>query len=124
MVGAIHTKGVVHMLGARIAALRRDAGWNQAELARRLQISPSAVGMYEQGRREPSADMLLTIARAFGVSVDYLISGEVSAGEEALVQRLLTERIATADRRLENRSDRPFSREELVVLFAAMLMEG
>ena len=112
------------MLGARIAALRRDAGWNQAELARRLQISPSAVGMYEQGRREPSADMLLAIARAFGVSVDYLLSGEVSTGEEAMAQRLLTERIASVDRRLENRRDRPFSREELAVLFAALLLEG
>ena len=61
------------MLGARIAALRKDAGWNQAELARRLQVSPSAVGMYERGQREPSADMLLSIARAFGVSVDYLM---------------------------------------------------
>ena len=44
------------MLGARIAALRRDAGWSQAELGKRLQVSASAVGMYEQGRREPSAE--------------------------------------------------------------------
>ena len=61
------------MLGARIAALRRSQGWNQAELARRLQISPSAVGMYEQGRREPSAQMLVALARTLGVSVDYLL---------------------------------------------------
>ena len=62
------------MLGARIAALRREAGLNQAELAQRLQISPSAVGMYEQGRREPSADTLVAMAQLFGVSVDYLMS--------------------------------------------------
>ena len=59
------------MLGARIAALRRAAGWNQAELAQRLQISSSAVGMYEQGRREPSAEMLVRMAKTLGVSVDY-----------------------------------------------------
>ena len=35
------------MMGARIAALRREAGMNQAQLARALQVSPSAVGMYE-----------------------------------------------------------------------------
>ena len=40
-------------MGARIAALRRDAGWSQAELGKRLGVSASAVGMYEQGRREP-----------------------------------------------------------------------
>ena len=43
------------MLGARIAALRRQAGMNQGELAKKLGISPSAVGMYEQGRREPNS---------------------------------------------------------------------
>ena len=54
------------MLGARIAALRREAGLNQAELARRLRISPSAVGMYEQGRREPPLDTLVALARERG----------------------------------------------------------
>ena len=69
------------MLGMRIAALRKNAGWNQAELARRLQISPSAVGMYEQGRREPSAQMLVDIARVFDVSLDYLMTGTPQPGE-------------------------------------------
>ena len=63
------------MLGARIAALRRSAGFSQAELAKQLQISPSAVGMYEQGRREPSAQLLVDMARSFGVTTDYLLTG-------------------------------------------------
>ena len=36
---------------------------------------------------------------------------------------MLQGRITSADRRLEKRQDRPFSRQELAVLFAAMLME-
>ena len=111
------------MIGARIAALRRNAGMNQAELAKKLQVSPSAVGMYEQGRREPSAQTLLAIARIFEVSVDYIISGEVSAPEQQSLEQMLRGRVISADRRLENRPDRPFSREELAVLFAAMLIE-
>ena len=111
------------MLGARIAALRRSAGWNQAELARRLQISPSAVGMYEQGRREPSADLLVAMARVLGVSVDYLLTGSPGEEESATLEAVLRDRIISADRRLENRTNRPFSRQELAVLFAAMLME-
>ena len=39
------------MLGQRIAMLRKQNGYSQAELAARLQISSSSVGMYEQGRR-------------------------------------------------------------------------
>ena len=63
------------MLGSRIASLRHSYGLSQADLARRLHISPSAVGMYEQGRREPSVDILIALAKEFGVTLDYLLSG-------------------------------------------------
>ena len=69
------------MLGARIAALRRKAGWNQGELARLLGVSPSAIGMYEQGRREPSTDLLVALARTFNVTVDYLLTGHPAPEE-------------------------------------------
>ena len=111
------------MLGARIAALRRDAGLSQAELAQRLQISASAMGMYEQGRREPSAQVLVTIAQELGVSTDYLLTGLPGPDQAESLNQMLLSRITTADRRLENRPDRPFSRQELAVLFAAMLLE-
>ena len=110
-------------MGARIAALRRAAGWNQAELAQRLQISSSAVGMYEQGRREPSAEMLVRMAKVFEVSVDYLLTGMPGGEETTALDTMLRDRITSADRRLEQRTSRPFSRQELAVLFAAMLME-
>ena len=111
------------MLGARIAALRREANLSQAELARRLQVSPSALGMYEQGRREPSMETLVSIAREFGVTTDYLLTGSAGQRESAELNEMLLSRIQAADRRLDTRKERPFSREELAVLFAAMLME-
>ena len=111
------------MLGARIAQLRRGAGLSQAELARRLRVSPSAVGMYEQGRREPAVDILIAMADIFGVTIDYLLTGkDRSAGEQQTASRLL-QSFEQADRRLDKRIGRPFSRQELAVLFAAMLME-
>lgn len=112
------------MLGTRIAALRREAGMNQAQLAQQLQISPSTVGMYEQGRREPSVQTLVAMARVFGVTVDYLLTGAPGRQEEDKLVTMLTGRIRSADQRLENRGTRPFSREELAVLFAAMLIDG
>ena len=63
------------MLGLRIALLRVEKGWSQAELARRIGVSPSAVGMYEQGRREPSLTLLVHIAQEFVVTTDYLLTG-------------------------------------------------
>ena len=111
------------VLGARIAALRRNAGLSQAELAQRLQISASAMGMYEQGRREPSAQTLVTMAQALGVTTDYLLTGVPGPDQEDALNQMLLSRITTADRRLDQRGNRPFSRQELAVLFAAMLME-
>lgn len=111
------------MLGIRIAALRREAGLSQAQLAEKLQISPSAMGMYEQGRREPSLQLLGQMARVLGVSTDYLITGSPRPEDTAAVEQLLTRRVLSADRRLAERPDRPFSREELAVLFAALLLD-
>lgn len=111
------------MLGARIAALRREAGLSQAQLAEKLRISPSAMGMYEQGRREPSLQILGDMARVLGVSTDYLITGSPSPTDVQTVEQMLTGRILSADRRLEERPERPFSREELAVLFAALLLD-
>ena len=110
-------------MGARIAALRREVGLSQAQLALRLGISPSAMGMYEQGRREPSMETVVAMAKVFRVSTDYLLTGQPAEQEQEALQEMLLSRISAADRRLDDRKDRPFSRQELAVLFAAMLME-
>lgn len=111
------------MIGARIAALRRQAGLSQADLARKLAISPSAMGMYEQGRREPSLRLLGEMARILGVSTDYLITGTPPPEEHAAIEALLQDRIRSARQNLSRRTDSPFTREELAVLFAALLLE-
>ena len=112
------------MLGPRIAALRRAAGLSQGELAERLQVSTSAVGMYEQGRREPSVETLVALARTFGVTVDYLLTGQASLQEQQAVASAMELVLSDADAQLDKRSKRPLSREELAVLFAALLMDA
>ena len=112
------------MLGARIAALRRAAGWSQAELARRLRVSPSAVGMYEQGRREPAADTLVALSEIFGVSTDYLLTGKLLDGADRQVAgRVLQSALRSAGTALRSRTDRPLTQEELAALVAALLQE-
>ena len=64
------------MLADRIRALRISAGMTQKELARRLGVSPSTVGMYEQGRRMPDVGILLNMCAIFGTTTDWLLSGE------------------------------------------------
>ena len=50
-------------------------------------------------------------------------AGTPAEKERAELEGMLLGRIRAADQRLEQRRERPFSREELAVLFAAMLME-
>lgn len=64
------------MLHNRISQQRRNLGLSQLQLARELKISPSTMGMYEQGRRTPDLHTLTTLSRLFRVSLDYLITGE------------------------------------------------
>ena len=61
------------MFGEILRNLRKERGMSQAELAAVLGISKSTVGMYEQSKRNPhSDDLLMSIARYFGVTIDYL----------------------------------------------------
>ena len=111
------------MLGERIACLRRARGLSQAELARRLKISASAMGMYEQGRREPSAQTLVSLARELEVSTDFLLTGFASPGREDPLPALVAYCVDAADKKLEQRPDRPFTRRELTDLFTALLTD-
>ena len=61
------------MIGKFLKALREERGLSQVELAKQLDISASAIGMYEVNSREPSDDIKTKIAEYFDVSVDYLL---------------------------------------------------
>lgn len=61
------------IIGEKIKELRKKAGITQLELAKELKISPSTVGMYEQGRREPDNNMVLRLCQIFNTTTDYLL---------------------------------------------------
>lgn len=60
--------------------LRKRAGLSQQELADRLDVSRSLVGMYESGQRMPSYEMLEALADIFNVNIDFL-TGHEDSGE-------------------------------------------
>lgn len=53
--------------------LRIKSGLTQQEMADKLNISRSSIGMYENGEREPSFELLETIADYFNVDMNYLL---------------------------------------------------
>jgi transcriptional regulator with XRE-family HTH domain len=80
--------------------------------------------MYEQGRREPPAATLVELSRIFEVTTDYLLTGRpAQRGDAEALSRMVASLVDLTDTRLEQRKNRPFTRHELALLFAAMLTE-
>lgn len=62
--------------GAVISGLRKKSGMTQTQLARVLNVSDKAISKWETGLGYPEITLLPKIAECFGVSVDYLFTGE------------------------------------------------
>ena len=106
------------MLSKRIESLRRKKGLSQLELAKLLHVSPSAVGMYEQGRREPSINILVAMSEEFGVTIDYLVTGKVCSLTDPRI-------IEQADQTMEMLGTlMALSRQDLLILLISKMLEN
>ena len=65
-------------VGERIKKRRAELDWTQDQLAQKAGISKSFLSDLENGKRSVGAENLLDIARALGVSIDFLMTGEAS----------------------------------------------
>ena len=63
-------------IGKRICDLRKAKGMKQEELAQRLDISGQAVSKWENDQTCPDVSLLPRLAEVFGVTTDYLLTGE------------------------------------------------
>lgn len=61
------------MLGDRIRTLRKQKGYSQEQLARRLHVTQGAVSQWEKGITTPAADQLKALAEIFETTVDDLL---------------------------------------------------
>ncbi len=64
------------LLGRSIASLRKKCGLTQSELASRLNISDKTVSRWENGLGFPEVTQFPMLAKIFGVSLDFLMTGE------------------------------------------------
>lgn len=67
----------------RLRQLRLSRGWSQEELANQLSLSRQAVQKWESGASKPDMENLVTLSRLFGVSLDWLVTGETQAASSA-----------------------------------------
>ena len=82
-------------IGSFIAALRREQGLTQSQLAERLHISDRTISKWERGVGIPDASLMLPLCNELQISVNELLTGEripseniVSGGEEIVMELL------------------------------------
>ena len=78
------------------------------EVSEYLCCLPSVYSRYENGKREPSVDILLKLSKLYGVSVDYLI------GNDEVVDTSITKNEAIMIRAMRRADER--ARQDALVL--------
>lgn len=66
----------IESFGSRIRGLRHRAKWSQSDVIGDVGISKAYLSDLENDKRVPGAEVLHRLARKFGVSMDYLWTGE------------------------------------------------
>ena len=69
------------ILADKIIRLRKKNGWSQEELAEKMEVSRQAVSKWESAQAIPDLERILSLARLFGVSTDYLLKDEMESEE-------------------------------------------
>jgi transcriptional regulator with XRE-family HTH domain len=78
-------------IAGRVEQCRRERGWTRAELARRARLNPTHLWKVLDGQRpRVEAETVRRLARAFGVTTDYLLGMDVADAEEEGAATLAT----------------------------------
>lgn len=94
----------------RFVKLRKEKGYKQNSFADALNLSRSAVAMWEVGRSEPTGDMCAKVAELLGCSVGYLMGTENEINAQRSLDTLRADFQAHTEAKLDallNQSDLP-----------------
>lgn len=61
------------MISEQIRKLREQAGYSQAQLAKKLDVTRSSVNAWEMGISAPTTQYVVAMAKFFHTSTDYLL---------------------------------------------------
>lgn len=105
--------------GTFIAALRKERGLTQKQLAEQLGVTDKAVSRWETGKGLPDADTLLRLSNCFDVTVNELLLGERIKAEEVAraADKAVVNVLQDCDR--EKQKNRHLGR--LMILFGILL---
>ncbi|NPV93468.1 MAG: helix-turn-helix transcriptional regulator [Firmicutes bacterium] len=80
---------ILRKLGTRIREERKRAHLTQEQLAEKVGCNESYIGQVERGEKNPSLEVVVRIANALNVTVDYLLASNVKASKaDGLIDEL------------------------------------
>jgi transcriptional regulator with XRE-family HTH domain len=74
---------------AKLRDLRKRRGWSQGQLAQKIGADLQRVSKYERGVIWPTMELMVAIAKAFDVTVDFLIRDDKQAAVGKIKNREL-----------------------------------
>jgi len=77
----------------KLKKLRKNRGWSQGQLAQKIGADLQRISKYERGVMWPTMELMVRIAKAFDVTVDYLIRDEGNAAISKIKNQTLLHQI-------------------------------
>ncbi len=99
-------------IGRFIAECRKELGYNQKDLAKKLNVTDKAVSKWETGRSSPDVSMLIPLAEELGVSVTEILNGE----------KISEEKIPNASNEIIVKSLKKSNSKKIVALILALVL--
>lgn len=95
---------------AKLRDLRKSRGWSQGQLAQKIGADLQRVSKYERGVIWPTMELMVAIAKAFDVTVDFLIRDDKNTAVGKIKNQALLNQ-------LEQINDLPEDDQKTVVSF-------
>ena len=114
-------------LGARIKEIRMQRGLTQRVLATRINKSTSAISSYESNVQMPPLDVLISIAAAFNVTLDYLVGMDngptyttkgFSDSQKEIIDLLITEFTLSSNQSKQLSANQVQILQKIILLFS------
>ena len=87
-------------IGKKIRELRVENSLTQKELALKIHVAANTLCQFENGKANPSYDVLLAIANLFEVSTDYLLGRSDDFGNITIQKEKSAESISAEEKAL------------------------
>lgn len=73
-------------IGQKIVAVRKSAGFNQTDFAKRIGVAKQTLSNWEHGRNLPDIITLCDVASICGLSLDSFINNPITTSDDITVQ--------------------------------------